>query len=69
VSEVPILASPDSYQSKPVVRSKSATNSNQKPFREVSLEKPTPADSSNTNKFLLLAIAIFLMLLVLWTTQ
>jgi outer membrane protein assembly factor BamD (BamD/ComL family) len=69
VSEVPILASPDSYQSKPVARSKSSANSNQKPFREVSLEKPIPFDSSNTNKFLLLAIAIFLSLLAFWARQ
>lgn len=68
VSEIPLLESPDSYQARPVA-SKSSNNSNQKPFREVSLEKPTPVDSGNTNKFLLLAIAIFLMLLALWTTQ
>ena len=69
VSEVPILRSPDSYQSKPVPTSKGNSNANQKPFREVSLEKPIPVDSSSMNKFLLLAIAIFSSLLAFWATK
>ena len=69
VSEVPILRSPDSYQSKPVPTSKGNSNANQKPFREVSLEKPTLVDSSSMNKFLLLAIAIFSSLLAFWATK
>ena len=70
VSEVPILASPDSYQPKPIAtKSKSTSKSNQKPFREVPLEKPNSFDSSNTNNFLLLAITVFLSLLAFWARQ
>ena len=69
VSEVPILESPDRYQSKPAARPKSSNNSNQKPFREVPLEKPSPIDSRSTNNFLLLAIAVFLLLLAIWAKQ
>jgi outer membrane protein assembly factor BamD (BamD/ComL family) len=67
VSEVPILESPDRYQSKPAA--KSSTKQDQKPFREVALEKPQPVDSSNLNKFLLLAIAISVSLLGFWATR
>lgn len=67
-SEVPILAFPDTYQSKPVARKTTQNSSNQKPFREVPLEKPIPVNDKSTNAFLLLAIAIFLGLLVFWAT-
>jgi tetratricopeptide (TPR) repeat protein len=63
VSEVPILESPDTYQSKTIARSKSTSNE-QKPFREVPLEKPPNINSKNN--FLWFAIAISLMLLALW---
>ena len=63
VSEVPILQSPDTYQSAPAARSKSQNNANQKPFREVSLEKP---NINSSNNFLWFAIAISLALLTLW---
>ncbi len=63
VSEVPILQSPDTYQSAPA-RSKSQSSNNQKPFREVSLEKPK---ANSSNNFLWFAIAISLSLLLLWT--
>ncbi len=65
-SEVPILQSPDTYQSAPVARTKSQTNTSQKPFREVSLDKPN-TDSSGTNKFLWFAIATTILLLALWS--
>jgi len=63
VSEVPILDSPDSYQAKPAARSKSQTDTNQKPFREVSLEKP---NANSRNNFLWFAIAVSLVVLALW---
>jgi outer membrane protein assembly factor BamD (BamD/ComL family) len=66
VSEVPILDSRDRYQSKPVARSKSTTKDNQKPFREVSLEKPDTSSSNDINNFLWVAIAISLSLLAIW---
>ncbi len=69
VSEVPILDSRDRYQSKPVARSKGTTNDNQKPFREVSLEKPDTSSSNNINNFLWVAIAIFLPLLAIWAAK
>ncbi|MBD2177389.1 tetratricopeptide repeat protein [Pseudanabaena sp. FACHB-1998] len=62
VSEVPILESPDTYESKPIARSK-GDSVEQKPFREVPLEKP---NFNNKNNFLWFAIAFCLMLLVLW---
>lgn len=65
VSEVPILQSPDSYQSKPAPRSNVTTN-NQKPFREVPLEKP---NTESNNNFLWFAIAVSLMLLAFWATK
>ncbi|MFM7603156.1 MAG: tetratricopeptide repeat protein [Pseudanabaena sp.] len=65
VSEVPILQSPDSYQSKPVAKSSTTTNI-QKPFREVPLEKP---NTESNNNFLWFAIAVSLLLLVFWTTK
>ncbi|MEI6064309.1 MAG: tetratricopeptide repeat protein [Pseudanabaena sp. ELA748] len=68
-SEVPILESPDTYQSKPVARKTTQNSSTQKPFREVPLEKPIPVNDKNTNAFLLLAIAVFLGLLALWATH
>jgi len=61
ISEVPILESPDTYQSKPAARKTTQNSSNLKPFREVSLEKPNTDNSSNN--FLWLAIAIFLAIL------
>ena len=64
VSEVPILQSPDSYQSKPVTKSNTTTN--QKPFREVPLEKP---NTESNNNFLWFAIAVSLLLLAFWTTK
>lgn len=65
VSEVPILQSPDSYQSKPVAKSNTTTN-NQKPFREVPLEKP---NTESKNNFLWFAIAVSLLLLAFWTIK
>jgi hypothetical protein len=62
VSEVPILESPDTYQSKPIARSKGSTGE-QKPFREVPLEKP---NVNSKNNFLWFAITFCLMLLVIW---
>ncbi len=62
-SEVPILQSPDTYQSKPVARSKSLSDTEKKPFREVSLEKQ---NTESNNNFLWVAIAIFLALLAIW---
>ena len=59
VSEVPILQSPDTYQSKPVARSKSSGDTERKPFREVSLEKP---NTNSSNNFLWVAIASSLLL-------
>ncbi|TYQ25669.1 hypothetical protein PseudUWO311_14500 [Pseudanabaena sp. UWO311] len=64
VSEVPILQSPDTYQSKPVARSKSSEE--QKPFREVSLEKP---NTNSSNNFLWVAIASSLLLLAIWAAK
>lgn len=66
-SEVPILQFSDSYQSKPAARSKSQSDPKQKPFREVSLEKPNPNSSSSINKFLWFAIAISLIFLAIWS--
>ena len=68
VSEVPILESSDSYQSKPIARSPRTNSADQKPFREVSLEKTQPVNSRDVNKFLLLAIAVFAAILWLWAT-
>ena len=62
-SEVPILESPDTYQSKPVARKTSQNSKDQKPFREVSLEKPNTDNSNSINNFLWVAIAIFLVIL------
>lgn len=62
VSEVPILESPDTYQSKPIARSK-GTGAEQKPFREVSLEKP---NVNSKNNFLWFAIAICSIFLAIW---
>ncbi|MCA6574091.1 MAG: tetratricopeptide repeat protein [Pseudanabaena sp.] len=62
VSEVPVLESPDSYQSKPL-RSKGLGGANQKPFREVPLEKPS---TSNDDSFLWFAIAVTVAFLLLW---
>ena len=62
-SEVPILESPDTYQSKPVARKTSQNSKDQKPFREVSLEKPNTDNSKSINDFLWVAIAIFLAIL------
>jgi outer membrane protein assembly factor BamD (BamD/ComL family) len=62
-SEVPILESPDTYQSKPVARKTSQNTKDQKPFREVSLEKPNTDNSNSINNFLWVAIAIFLVIL------
>ena len=62
VSEVPILQSPDFYESKPIARS-SSDRTDQKPFREISLEKP---NINSKNNFLWFAIAVFLGLLILW---
>ena len=67
VSEVPILQFPDSYQSKPVARTKSQSDANQQPFREVSLEKSHLNSSNSINNFLWLAIAISLLSLALWS--
>ncbi len=67
VSEVPILQFSDTYQSKPAARSKSQGDLNQKPFREVSLEKPNTNSSASINNFLWFAIAISLLLLALWS--
>jgi outer membrane protein assembly factor BamD (BamD/ComL family) len=64
VSEVPILQSPDSYQSPTAAISKSPSRNHQKPFREIPLEKPI---SNSDNNFLWFAIAISLALLALWT--
>lgn len=66
VSEVPILESPDTYESKPVARKTTPDNSNHKPFREVSLDKP---NTNSRNNFLWFAIAISLLLLALWSIQ
>jgi outer membrane protein assembly factor BamD (BamD/ComL family) len=66
VSEVPILQSPDTYQSKPVARSKSSGDKEQKPFREVSLEKP---NTNSSNNFLWVAIASSLLLLAIWAAK
>ena len=66
VSEVPILQSPDTYQSKPVARSKSSGDTERKPFREVSLEKPT---TNSSNNFLWVAIASSLLLLAIWAAK
>ncbi|MEA5476582.1 tetratricopeptide repeat protein [Pseudanabaena galeata UHCC 0370] len=66
VSEVPILQSPDSYQSKPVARSNITNQNSQKPFREVPLEKP---NTESNNNFLWFAIAVSLLLLAIWTTK
>lgn len=65
VSEVPILQSPDTYQSASAAR-KSYGSDDQKPFREVSLQKPNTNSSKSTNNFLWLAIAISLLLLAFW---
>lgn len=65
VSEVPILQSPDTYQSASAAR-KSYDSADQKPFREVSLQKPNTNSSKSTNNFLWLAIAISLLLLAFW---
>lgn len=62
VSEVPILESPDSYQSKPITNTKPRSN-NQKPFREIPLQKPV---SDSKNNFLWFAIAISLISLIVW---
>jgi len=62
VSEVPILESPDSYQSKPIANTK-PRSSNQKPFREISLQKPV---SDSKNNFLWFAIAFSLLVLIAW---
>lgn len=64
VSEVPILESPDTYQSKPIARSTGQSGNNQKPFREVSLEKP---NTDSNNNFLWFAIAVTLLVLALWS--
>lgn len=64
VSEVPILESPDTYQSKPIAKSTGQTN--QKPFREVSLEKP---NTESKNNFLWFAIAVTLLVLALWASK
>lgn len=61
-SEVPILESPDTYQSKPVARKTSQNSKDQKPFREVSFEKPNTDNSKSINNFLWVAIAIFLVI-------
>jgi outer membrane protein assembly factor BamD (BamD/ComL family) len=61
-SEVPILEAPDTYQSKPVARKTSQNSKDQKPFREVSLEKPNTDNSKSINNFLWVAIAIFLVI-------
>jgi outer membrane protein assembly factor BamD (BamD/ComL family) len=66
VSEVPILQSPDTYQSKPVARSKSSGDKERKPFREVSLEKP---NTNSSNNFLWVAIASSLLLLAIWAAK
>ncbi|WP_103668696.1 tetratricopeptide repeat protein [Pseudanabaena sp. BC1403] len=66
VSEVPILQSPDTYQSKPVARSKSSSDTEKKPFREVSLEKP---NTNSNNNFLWFAIAFSLLLLAAWAAK
>jgi outer membrane protein assembly factor BamD (BamD/ComL family) len=66
VSEVPILESPDIYQAKPVARAKSQSSTNQKPFREVSLEKP---NTNSRNNFLWFAIAVSLLLLAFWAKR
>ena len=66
VSEVPILESPDTYQSKPVARAKSSSDTEKKPFREVSLEKP---NTESNNNFLWFAIAISLLLLAVWAAK
>lgn len=66
VSEVPILQSPDTYQSKPIPRSKSLSDTERKPFREVSLEKP---NTNSSNNFLWVAIAITLLLLAIWVAK
>jgi hypothetical protein len=63
ISEVPILQFSDSYQPKPAPR-KTQSSSNQKPFREVSLEKPNT--DNNSNNFLWFAIATALVMLALW---
>jgi len=65
VSEVTILQSPDTYQSASTA-SKSYGHANQKPFREVSLQKPNTKSRKNTNNFLWLAIVISLLLLAFW---
>lgn len=66
VSEVPILESPDTYQSKPVARTQNSRDKAEKPFREVSLEKP---NTNSNNNFLWFAIAISLMLLAVWAAK
>ena len=66
VSEVPILQSPDTYQSKPVARSKSSGDTERKPFREVSLEKP---NTNSSNNFLWVAISSSLLLLAIWAAK
>ena len=66
VSEVQILQSPDTYQSKPVARSKSSGDTERKPFREVSLEKP---NTNSSNNFLWVAIASSLLLLAIWAAK
>ncbi|MEI6329244.1 MAG: tetratricopeptide repeat protein [Pseudanabaena sp. ELA645] len=58
-SEIPILESPDTYQSKPVARKTGQNSKEQKPFREVSLEKPNTDNSNSIYPFLWLAIAFF----------
>jgi outer membrane protein assembly factor BamD (BamD/ComL family) len=62
-SEVPILESPDTYQSKPAARKISQNSKDQKPFREIALEKPNTDNSNSINNFLWVAIAIFLVIL------
>jgi hypothetical protein len=66
VSEVPILQSPDTYEPKPVARSKSSGDTERKPFREVSLEKP---NTNSSNNFLWVAIASSLLLLAIWAAK
>lgn len=63
VSEVPILESPDTYQSRPIARSTGQGGTNHKPFREVSLEKP---NTDSKNNFLWFASIFTLLLLALW---
>lgn len=59
VSEVPLLQSPDRYEARPVRSNKS---NEPKPFREIPLDRP---NNHTRNNFLWLAIAIFLIALVI----